>query len=367
MSKSLYGALAALILAGCGGSSSDTPAPAPPAEEPPPAAETATPEAETTAPPKHAALFGALPDRMDTDANPATPEKIALGRILYFDERLSKNHDLSCNSCHQLDKFGVDGEPTSPGHKGQRGDRNSPTVYNAALHVAQFWDGREPDVEAQAKGPILNPVEMAMPDAETVVAVLKSIPGYADLFTAAFPDAEDPITYDNLALAIGAFERGLTTPAPFDRYVAGQADAISAEQVAGLDTFVSTGCTACHSGVGVGGGMYQKLGLVSPWPDLQDPGRGKVTGNEAENHFFKVPSLRNITKTGPYFHTGAVSDLGEAVRMMAKHQLGKELSDDEVTSIVAFLDSLEGTVDAEYTAKPTLPESGPDTPKPDPT
>jgi cytochrome c peroxidase len=321
--------------------------------------------AETPLQAKAKALFGTLPERADNPANSATDAKVELGRMLYYEPRLSKNQEISCNSCHQLDRFGVDGEPTSPGHQGQRGDRNSPTSLNAALHIAQFWDGRAADVEAQAKGPILNPVEMAMPSEAAVITLLNSIPGYGPRFAAAFPGDEDPVTYDNLANAIGVFERGLMTPAPLDRFIAGDANALSAEQQAGLERFIDTGCTTCHVGPAVGGGMYQKLGLVKPY-ETEDPGRFNVTGNEADRTVFKVPSLRNIAETGPYFHDGSIATLPEAVRLMARHQLGRELDDEAVNEIVTFLGALTGTVDASYVARPELPKNGPDTPAPDP-
>jgi cytochrome c peroxidase len=311
------------------------------------------------------AIFGTLPDTAPNPANPTSAAKVDLGRMLYYDPRLSKNHDISCNSCHQLDRFGVDGEATSPGHKGQRGDRNSPTSLNAALHVAQFWDGRAADVEEQAKGPVLNPVEMALPDAAAVEQTLRSIPGYGPLFTQAFPDDPDPISFDHMALAIAAFERGLLTPSPFDAYLAGQDDALDARQKRGLATFIDTGCITCHNGALIGGNTYQKLGAVHVY-ETEDPGRFKVTGNEADRFVFKVPSLRNVTKTGPWFHDGSVSPLEEAVRLMAWHQLGVTLSDEQIEDVVAFLGSLTGEVDATYTAMPELPASGPDTPKPDP-
>lgn len=310
--------------------------------------------------------FAALPARMEDAAAPASPEKIELGRMLYYDTRLSKNQDISCNSCHQLDKFGVDGNPTSPGHKGQLGGRNSPTSVNAAGHLAQFWDGRAADVEAQAKGPVLNPVEMAMPDEASVVKVLKSIPGYKASFEKAFPGEADPVTYDNMAKAIGAFERGLVSPARWDKYLAGDEAALSDAEKQGFNDFVDAGCTACHSGAYVGGSTYQKLGLVNPWPDQADLGRFAVTNADADKGVFKVPSLRNITQTGPYFHDGKVASLEEAVKKMGHHQLGKELTDAQVKSIVTWLGALEGTLDPAYVAKPALPESGPDTPKPDP-
>jgi cytochrome c peroxidase len=349
----------ALLLAlGACGTTPEAPAPEP--------AKTEKVAAEKPAPkpagPKHVALFKPLPEHMHAGEVPSAAV-IDLGRKLYYDTRLSKNHDISCNSCHQLDNFGVDSEPTSPGHKGQRGGRNSPTSYNAALHLTQFWDGRAADVEAQAKGPVLNPIEMAMPDEATVVAVLESIPGYVEDFEKAYPG--QPISYDNMAAAIGAFERGLVTPGPFDRYLAGDVDALTPAQVEGLDTFVATGCTTCHMGTGVGGGMYQKLGLVEAYPS-KDQGRFEATGNEADRLMFKVPSLRNIAKTGPYFHDGSVATLDEAVTIMAKHQLGKQLTPKETKSIVTFLEALTGEVPTQYVAKPELPASGPKTPAPDP-
>ncbi|MBW2269581.1 MAG: c-type cytochrome [Deltaproteobacteria bacterium] len=311
------------------------------------------------------AIFGGMPDEVSNEANPVTEEKVSLGRMLYYEKRLSKNHDIACNSCHQLDAFGVDGEATSPGHRGQRGDRNSPTVYNAALHITQFWDGRAPDVEAQAKGPVLNPIEMAMRDEASVVAVLNSIPDYPPLFAEAFPDDAEPLTYDNMARAIGAFERRLTTPSRFDAFLEGQIDALSDDEAAGLETFFAVGCIQCHVGPAIGGGSYQKLGRNLPYP-TEDPGRAGVTGDEADRGFFKVPSLRNIEQTGPYFHDGSIASLDEAVRLMGRHQLGIELTDPQQTEILAFLASLTGQVDEAYIQQPQLPERGLDTPAPDP-
>ena len=352
--------LSLLAAGACNGA--PAPAPTPDAPSTDKVAEPAKVEPDATL----VGIFAPLPTDMATADRPVAAERVALGRTLYHDMRLSKNHDVSCNSCHKLDAYGVDGEPTSPGHKGQRGGRNSPTVYNAALHVAQFWDGRAADVEEQAKGPILNPVEMAMPDADTVVAVVKSIPGYKPLFDKAFPGEEDPITYDNIGMAIGAFERTLVTPCKWDTYLAGDGSALTAEEVEGAKLFVSTGCITCHKGATVGGDLYQKLGLVKPY-ETADEGRKAITGNDGDLHVFKVPSLRNIAKTGPYFHDGSVGTLQEAVRIMGSHQLGKDLSDEEVAKIVLFLNTLTGEPAAELVAAPELPESGPDTPKPDPT
>ena len=309
--------------------------------------------------------FGTLPTSAPNADNPGTPAKIDLGRMLYYEKRISKNHDVSCNSCHMLDAFGVDAEPTSPGHRGQRGDRNSPTVYNAALHVAQFWDGRAPDVEAQAKGPVLNPIEMAAPSEAHVVAVLASMPGYVDAFAAAFPEDDTSLSYDNMARAIGAFERNLITPSRFDDFLAGDVTALDAKEQRGLTTFMATGCTTCHTGATLGGTLYRKLGFIFPY-ETEDKGRENVTGNIADRHVFKVPSLRNIVETGPYFHDGSIADISEAVRIMGYHQLAVTLDENQISDVVAFLGSLSGAVDAAYIAVPELPESTSDTPAPDP-
>jgi cytochrome c peroxidase len=310
--------------------------------------------------------FKPLPERFEDARNPITPEKVELGRMLYFDTRLSKNHDVSCNSCHDLGKYGVDNKATSPGHRKQLGARNSPTVYNAGAHIAQFWDGRAATIEDQAKGPVLNPVEMAMPSEARVVETLKSIPGYVTAFQKAFPGSQDAVTYDNMARAIGAFERQLVTPSRFDKFLGGDADALTDAEKVGLQKFLEQGCQTCHSGPAVGGGSFQKLGLVKPYPS-KDQGRFEHTKNEADRMQFRVPSLRNIAKTGPYFHDGSVKDLPTAVRLMADHQFGRPISDGDVKSIVTFLNVLTGELPRQYIARPKLPASGPKTPRPDPT
>ena len=329
---------------------------------------TATATAAANAPVKvdksELGVFKVVPARYELPTNPITEEKVTLGRMLYYEPRLSLGQDVSCNSCHKLDAYGVDNEATSPGHKKQRGGRNSPTVYNAAGHMAQFWDGRAATVEDQAKGPILNPVEMAMPDAAAVIKVLKSIPGYAPLFKAAFPKDADPITYDNLARAIGAFERQLTTPSRWDKYLAGDDAALTEPEKAGFAKFAKLGCPTCHNGANVGGHQYQKLGLVNPWQDQADLGRYEITKNDSDKMFFRVPTLRNVAKTGPYFHKGQIGTLEEVVRKMAWHQLGQQLTDDDVTNLTAFLRALTGEIPVAYIAKPELPPSGPTTPKP---
>jgi cytochrome c peroxidase len=306
------------------------------------------------------ALFGVLLPEATSPDNPITPEKVELGRRLFYEQRISISNKLSCDSCHGLATFGVDNEPTSVGHKGQRGARNSPTVYNAAWQFAQFWDGRAANVEEQAKGPVLNPVEMGMPSAGVVERVLKSIPGYAPLFAAAFPGEADPIHYENFAKAVGAFERKLSTPSRFDDFLGGQLDALSDAEVAGLAKFIDTGCTTCHMGPPVGGLLYQKIGLVHPY-ETKDLGRYEVTKNEADKYFFKVPTLRNVEKTGPWFHDGSVTTLAEAIRLMGWHQLGKQLAPEEVASIEAFLNSLTGRIDEKFVARPEPLPDGPDT------
>ncbi|MCL5744857.1 MAG: cytochrome-c peroxidase, partial [Acidobacteria bacterium] len=240
--------------------------------------------------PAKLAAFQALPSVMTSQKNPVTEEKVSLGRMLYYEKRLSRNQDIACNDCHMLDKYGVDHERFSTGFKNQKGTRNSPTSYNAAGQIAQFWDGRAADVEEQAKGPVLNPVEMAEPDAQTTVAVLKSMPEYVAAFRKAFPGQSDPVTFDNMAKAIGAFERKLVTPSRWDKYLKGDKAALTANEKAGFNKFVDTGCQACHMGAYVGGQMFQKLGLVKPYPDKSDLGRFAVTKQEGDQMMFKVPT-----------------------------------------------------------------------------
>ena len=286
------------------------------------------------------ALFGALPERMPGSEND-TPELIALGEDLYFETALSENNSQSCNTCHMVnDGFaGVDNEVTSEGAHGERGERNSPTVLNAGYHFVQFWDGRAEDLVEQAKGPILNPVEMAMASEEAVESRLSEDPDYQQAFAAAFPDQKNPITYQNVAEAIAAFERTLISRSRFDDYMDGDRAALTAAEKRGLQTYVSTGCITCHMQSTFGGTMYQKLGLVNPYPS-EDPGRYMVTNDPADSMMFKVPSLRNVALTAPYWHDGSVATLEEAVELMAWHQLGRKLEEKDVDLIVAFLNSL---------------------------
>jgi cytochrome c peroxidase len=326
----------------------------------PPAAETPRPSVDRSS----LTMFAPLPASVPT-AQGENADMVTLGRMLYYEPRLSKSQQISCNSCHDLAKYGVDSQPVSDGHKGQQGTRNAPTVFNAAAHFAQFWDGRAPDVEAQAKGPILNPVEMAMPAERAVTAVLESMPEYVDLFKKAFPTDKKPVTYDNMAKAIGAFERKLMTPSRWDALLNGDASALTPEETIGLKTFLDTGCQSCHSGALLGGTSYRKLGAMKPFPNLTDQGRFAVTKNDADKGVFKVPSLRNIDQTGPYYHDGKVTSLDQVVRDMAEYQLGKTLTDQQTKQIIDFLKVLTGRIDPEYIKTPVLPKSTATTPKPD--
>lgn len=282
--------------------------------------------------------------------------RVRLGQVLYHEKRLSRNNDISCNSCHDVDRFGVDGRAFSLGFEGHEVGRNSPTTFNAFGHLSQFWDGRATTVEEQAKGPILAAGEMAMPSPELVEDRLEAIPGYDRLFAAAFPEDKHPINYANVGTAIGAFERLLATPASWDDYLQGDTGALDSRQKQGLELFVRNGCSACHSGTLVGGQTYQKAGLVKPWTNKADTGRFELTGNESDKFVFKVPSLRNVEKTAPYFHDATARTLNEAVTMMARHQVGVELNPEETEAIVAFLRSLTGDIPDALKEVPPMPD-----------
>jgi cytochrome c peroxidase len=304
----------------------------------------------------HGRMMAQLPTEMTAESNPLTKAKVDLGRMLFYEPRLSKGGTVSCNSCHSLSNYGVDGKRVSSGHLGQLGGRNSPTVYNAAGQLAQFWDGRAVDVEEQAKGPVLNPVEMAMSSEQEVVSKLRAIAGYREPFALAFPGEVQPVTFDNMAKAIGAFERRLVTPSRWDRFLGGDRNAISAEEMSGHHEFMHGGCASCHNGAYVGGRMFQKLGVDKPWPATTDVGRMAVTKSATDRMVFKVPTLRNVEKTGPYFHDGSVTELREAVRLMGQHQLGVQLAEPQVRQIVAWLKTLTGEIPTEYIKEPRLPE-----------
>ncbi len=293
--------------------------------------------------------FKPLPAVALAEHNEITEEKVKLGKILYFDNKLSETGNISCNSCHDLNTFGVDNLPVSPGDDGTLGTRNSPTVFNAAFHTTQFWDGRAKDVEEQAGMPITNPVEMMMVDEDYTVNRLKTSNAYADLFKAAFPNDADPVSFENLKLAIGAFERTLVTPSKFDEFLNGNIDAMSLEELSGMETFITTGCIACHKGEVLGGGALQKFPLFGSYEEFTgatvvDYGKYEETKVESDKHLFKPQSLRNVEKTYPYMHDGKVESLEEAVRIMGLTSLNKTLSDKEIASIVTFLKTLTADI-----------------------
>ena len=298
--------------------------------------------------------------------NSVTHDKVELGKMLFFEPRISSSHLISCNTCHNLGMGGDDNLETSIGHGWQKGPRNAPTVLNAVFNVAQFWDGRAEDLKAQAKGPVQAGVEMASSSAQ-VEATLKSMPEYVELFTKAFPGDKKPVSFDNMAKAIEAFEATLITPASrFDSYLEGNGNALNKVEKHGLALFMDKGCVSCHSGVNVGGQGYFPFGLVKkPGADILpigDKGRFAVTKTAAEEYVFRAGPLRNIALTAPYFHSGAVWDLEEAVAIMGTSQLGTELKDDEVKAIAAFLRTLTGEQPkVEY---PILPVSTAKTPQP---
>ena len=293
----------------------------------------------------------------------SNPGLVELGKKLYFDPRLSKSGFISCNSCHDLSMGGTDNLKTSIGHNWQQGPINAPTVLNSRFNLAQFWDGRAPDLKAQAGGPIANPGEMAFSH-DLAVTVLQSIPGYAAEFKHVY--GSDKVDIDKVTRAIAAFEETLVTPnSRFDKWLKGDKKALSREELAGYELFKASGCVACHNGPAVGGNSFQKMGVVEPYK-ASSPAEGRVavTGKDADRFNFKVPTLRNVELTYPYFHDGAANTLKEAVDTMGRLQLGKKFSDDENARIVAFLKTLTG--DQPRFALPILPPSSDATPRPTP-
>lgn len=313
-------------------------------------------------------MFKPIPDTVSQVRNtPVSADQATLGHKLWFDPRLSRSHVISCNTCHNLSLGGGDNVPTSIGHGWQKGPRNSPTVLNAVFNAAQFWDGRAEDLQAQAKGPVQAGVEMNNTP-ERVVATLKSIPAYASEFKQAFPNDSDPVSFDNMAYALEAFEVSLITPnAPFDRYLQGDDKALDAKQKDGLALFMDTGCSACHNGVNMGGQGYFPFGVIKkPGAEILptgDKGRFTVTNTASDEYVFRAAPLRNVALTPPYFHSGEVWELEQAVAIMGDSQLGRTLNDDEVGAITAFLHSLTG--DQPRVDYPVLPPSTADTPRPE--
>lgn len=299
--------------------------------------------------------------------NPFSVHKVELGKQLFFDPRLSKDGTVSCNSCHNVMGGGTDNKAFSAGVGAKLGGRNSPTVWNSAFHSVQFWDGRAPTLEDQAKGPLTNPVEMAMPNHDAVVDRVKSLPGYVSQFEKVF--GKNSVNIDNIARAIATYERTLITPnSPLDRYLRGDKKAMSAQAIRGMNTVIDVGCVSCHTGsnlngpaMPVGEGFYQKFptftdnAYVKKYDLMKDKGRAEHTKNEEDEHFYRVPTWRNVALTAPYFHNGSVKTLDEAVRVMAKVQLNKDLTDAQVGDIVAFLNATTGEFPKQ--TMPQLPDS----------
>jgi cytochrome c peroxidase len=307
--------------------------------------------------------FGPLPENMASPNYPLTPEQVDLGRKLFFDPRISADGAVSCSRCHLPALYGTDGLAKPLGAHDRVNPRNAPTILNAALQFAEHWRGDRKDVEDQAKQSLIGPPSFGNADYAAAMAKLKAIPGYAPLFEKAFPGQSDPITPDNWGQAIGAYERTLVTPSRFDDYLRGNASALSNREKNGLHLFMEKGCIGCHNGPGVGGGMFRKFGVMEDyWKETgasePDKGRFDVTKDPADLYVFKVPSLRNVAMTGPYFHDGSVKSLPEAVRIMGKVQLGQSLTSAEIGDITAFLASLTGKLPADFVAAPVLPPSG---------
>jgi len=305
-------------------------------------------------------VFQPLPKDMATPEYPLTKERVSLGRQLFFDTRFSIDGNLGCVTCHQPALYGTDGRPRSIGVKSRPHPRHAPTVLNAPLQFVIHWRGDRVDAEDQVAQSLLSPITSGQPDEKAMLARVNGIPGYAPLFKEAFPNDPDPVSRKNMALAIGAFERTLVTPSRFDDYLKGNVEALSAGERAGLAKFIEVGCIACHNGPGVGGGMYQKFGVLEDYWKVTgsnpiDKGRAEVTNNQADLYMFKVPSLRNVAMTPPYFHDGSVATLPEAVKVMARVQLGARIEDKDVGDIVSFLASLTGPLPPDFATSPVLP------------
>ena len=307
-------------------------------------------------------IFGPLPASMPSPDNPITPEKVKLGNLLFWEPRISSDGAVSCVKCHPLGLFAADGLKKAVGNHCKENPRNSPTILNAAAQISSHWIGNRTNVEDQAKQALIGPPSFGMPTYESVEKILKNMPGYVTLFHEAFPKDKDPVTSDNFARAVGAFERTLMTPSPFDNFMNGKAAALSGQQKRGLQTFLDTGCMTCHYSPYLGGQMYQKFGVFQPYWNLTksqpvDEGRFAVTKNEADKYVFKVPILRNVAATPPFFHDGSVDRLEEAVTIMAKLQLARDLTKEQAADITAFLGSLTGNVPASVLMVPLLPRA----------
>jgi cytochrome c peroxidase len=291
----------------------------------------------------------------DPTVTPPDPNRVALGRLLFHDSRLSRNREISCSTCHGLSRFGIDAKPISIGIGGILGKRNAPSVFNAAAQIAQFWDGRAGDLEAEAISQILSPFDMAMPSEKALVKELSRVPAYVQLFRKAFPGDHHAVSLKNVGQAIGAFESVLVTKSRWESFIAGDQSALTARERDGLRVFRQRGCIVCHAGPRVGGSTFQKLGAAIPWPNQSDQGRVEVTKYPPDSMVFKVPSLKNVAETAPYFHDGSTPHLDEAIKLMGRHQLGIEMADDDIRAIADWMQSLTGAADPGYLATPTLP------------
>lgn len=311
------------------------------------------------------ALFKPLPDSSALENTALTPERVALGKALFYETRVSSDGRQGCVSCHNPAYHGGDSLPLSMGVHGKVLPRNAPTVFNTSLLVAQHYGGNRTSVEDQAVKALTSLVAYGNATYEQAEKKLVQL-GYQPWFDKAFPGQAKSVTVQNWGIAIGAFERTLLTPAPFDRYLKGDSKALSAQAKQGLKTFIETGCAGCHSGVTVGGQSFQKFGITQDYWLVTgstekeafkgyDKGRFQDTKNEADAFMFKVSQLRNVAMTPPYFHDGSVATLPQAVLVMAQLQLGKQLSDTQVADIVSFLESLTGEVPADFAKAPALP------------
>ena len=307
-------------------------------------------------------VFGPLPSAILSERNPITPEKVALGKLLFYETRISVDGTVSCARCHPMGLYAADGLRKAIGNNCKINPRNAPTILNAAGQISAHWIGNRLDVEDQAKQAIIGPPSFGMASYEAAERKLKEINDYPALFQKAFPREKEPVTVDNFAKAVGAFERTLVTPSRFDAFLKGNETALNEPEKKGLQTFMQTGCVGCHSSPYVGGRMYQKFGVFEPYwkytksADI-DEGRYVVTKNESDKYVFKVPSLRNAERTAPYFHDGSVDHLYDAIWIIAKVQLGKDLPKAQVEDILIFLRTLTGNIPDNGLRVPLLPPS----------
>jgi cytochrome c peroxidase len=303
--------------------------------------------------------FKPLPQDMATQEFPTAPARVLLGRKLFFDPRLSLDGTIACATCHRPGLYGADALPKSIGTEHRLNARNAPTVLNAALQFKAHWIGDRATVEEQATKSLVGHASFGNPDNAAVIQKIKALTGYETEFKQAFPNDQEPVNPENWGKAIGAYERTLVTPSPFDAYLQGNVTALTPAAKQGLQTFIDVGCVSCHNGVAIGGSSFQKFGIFGDyWKETGsqtiDEGRYTVTKEPADKYVFKVPSLRNVGMTPPYFHDGSVTTLPQAIRIMAKLQLGQELAEGSVNNLVAFLNSLTGELPKDFVTEPVL-------------